>query len=126
MAIKYKLKPLEEGIEAFQNEDFSKAYTLLMPLAKAGYAKAQCYIASLYQGGFGVPVNGAKAVEWYLLAAKQEEKDERVSATAYNNLGTIYSTGMPGVPADIGRAKECWRQAVELGFDMIPNDWYEN
>jgi len=79
----YKLKPLEDGIEAFQNDNFSEAYTLLMPLAKAGYAKAQCYIASLYQGGFGVPVNGAKAIEWYRKAAEQYEKDERVSATAY-------------------------------------------
>jgi TPR repeat protein len=126
MAIRYKLKQLEDGIEAFQNEDFSKAYTLMMPLAKAGYAKAQCYIASLYHGGFGVPVNGAKAVEWYRKAAEQYEKYEHVSATAYNNLGTIYSAGMPGVPADIGIAKECWCQAAELGFEMIPNDWYEH
>jgi TPR repeat protein len=55
----YGLKQLENGIKAFENEDFSVAVTILMPLAKAGYAKAQCYIASMYQGGFGVPLDGS-------------------------------------------------------------------
>jgi TPR repeat protein len=122
----YELKQLENGIKAFENEEFSLAFTILIPLAKAGDAKAQCYIATMYQGGFGVPVDGYKAVEWYLLAAKQEENKERVSATAYNNLGTIYSTGMPGMPAHKSLAKEYWRKAAELGFEMIPSEWYKN
>jgi hypothetical protein len=29
---------------------------------------------------------------------------------------------MPGVPADIGMAKECWRKAAKFGFEMIPSE----
>ena len=95
-----------------------------MPLAEAGNAQAQCHVASMYQGGFGLPADGAKAVEWYLKAALQEEYAGRISGVAYNNLGTIYGTGMPGVQPDPAKAKEYWRKAVELGVEMIPKDWY--
>lgn len=115
-----RLKDLENGIEAFQNEDYSRAFSLLMPLAKAGFAQAQCYLASMYHGGFGVPVDGPKTVKWYRKAAAQGETQAHTSAVAYNNLGTIYSTGMPGVSADRSLARKCWRQAAELGFEMIP------
>ncbi|MBI1923937.1 sel1 repeat family protein [Candidatus Poribacteria bacterium] len=113
-------KDLEKGIEAFQNEDYSKAFSLLMPLAKAGFAQAQCYIASMYHGGFGVPVDGPKAVKWYRKAAAQGETQEHISAVAYNNLGTIYSAGMPGVSVDHRLTRKCWCKAAELGFEMIP------
>jgi TPR repeat protein len=111
---------LENGIEAFQNEDYSKAFSLLMPLAEVGLAQAQCYIASMYHGGLGVPVDGSKAVKWYRKAAELRDTASHISAVAYNNLGTIYSTGMPGVSADHRLARKCWRQDAELGFEMIP------
>lgn len=112
-------KELEEGIEAFEKEDYSRAFLLLMPLAQAGYAQAQCYVASMYQCGSGVPVDGALAVEWYYKAARQAETEQNISAIAYNNLGTIYNNGMPGVSANHSLARECWRKAVELGFEMM-------
>lgn len=124
--VKNRLEQLENGIKAFENDDFSRAFTLLSPLAQAGNAKAQCYIASMYQCGFGVPVDGSKAINWYRLAAEQQETKERVSATAYNNLGTIYSTGMLNMPANMSLAKEYWRKAAELGFEMIPPEWYKD
>jgi TPR repeat protein len=117
---------LNAGIEAFDREDYSEAYKLLIPLATAGYAQAQCYVASMYMGGYGVPLDGAKAIEWYEKAAMQEERMGRISAIACNNLGTIYSNGMPGVSADVKLAKKYWRKAVELGFDMIPKEWYDD
>jgi len=119
-------KQLEKGIKAFQNENFLDAYNLILPWAVSGYAKAQCYIATMYQCGLGVSINGVQAVKWYRKAAEQGEKYERISATAYNNLGTIFSVGMPGIQANIGMAKKYWRKAVELGFEMIPNNWYED
>jgi TPR repeat protein len=115
---------LKAAIKAFEEQSYQEAYRLLIPLAEAGNPQAQCYIASMYQGGFGVPVDGAKAVEWYLKAAVQQDRTERISAVAYNNLGTIYSAGMPGVASDAQLAKEYWRKAVELGFEMIPKEWY--
>lgn len=120
-----KQKQLLEGINAFDTEDYSRAMELLLPLAESGVASAQCYIASMYQGGFGVPMSGKAAIDWYLKAALQEEMEERVSATAYNNLATIYSTGMLDVYADRDMAKKYWKKASDLGFEMIPDEWLE-
>jgi TPR repeat protein len=87
--------------------------------------QAQVYLASLYQGGLGVPVDGIKAVEWYGKAAAQQINENRISALANHNLGTIYNTGLPGVVPDSTLAKQYWRRAAELGSDLIPKDWYE-
>jgi len=117
---------LKTGIKAFQEQNYDAAFRLLIPLAEGGNPQAQCYIASIYQGGFGVPVDGVKAVDWYLKAAAQEERTERISAIAYNNLATIYSTGLSGVRPDPRLAKKYWQRAAELGFETIPKEWYES
>jgi TPR repeat protein len=111
---------IRSGIEAYENQDYAEAFRLLIPLAQAGNPQAQCYVASMYQGGLGVPVDGPMAVEWYRKAAIQEERIEHISAVAFNNLATIYSVGMPGIPPDKELAEQCWRKASELGFKMIP------
>lgn len=115
-----KVENLQDGVTAFDNEEFSKSYDLLLPLAEEGNATAQCYIASMYQGGLGIPLDSNKAIEWYLKSAEQSVKEGHVSGTAYNNLAGIYSVGMPGVSANPDLAKEYWKRAEELGFEMIP------
>jgi TPR repeat protein len=109
---------LEKGIIAFHNESYFDAYSLLIPLAKDGCAKAQCYIASMYQNGFGVPISGLEAVKWYHKAAIQGNMEEHISAIAYNNLGTIYMTGMSEIPSNSKLAERYWSKAKELGFNM--------
>jgi TPR repeat protein len=73
----------------------------------------------MFQAGLGVEVDGPRALEWYLKAAEQGH------AIAYNNLGTIYHVGMPGVAADPAKARECYKKAVQLGFDMVPEQLLE-
>lgn len=90
-----------------------------MPFANKGLAEAQCMIGSMYHLSLGTTANGPEAVKWYCKAAEQGY------AVAYNNLGSLYTTGMPGVTADPSKARECYRKAAELGFEMIPKDWYE-
>lgn len=114
---------LKAGIKAFENEEYSEAMEQFMPLAEKGIVQAQCYIACIFQGGFGVPVNGQKAIKWYTKAAKQNVTDNNLSAIAYNNLATIYSTGLPGTPLNMELAKKNWSKAKALGFKMIPEDW---
>ena len=91
---------------------------MLIPLAERGYAQAQCYIASMHQLGLGVSVDGRKAVKWYTQAAKQEIKEEFISAIAYNNLATIYIVGTPGILPDRKRAEKYRQKARKLGFKM--------
>ena len=116
---------LSAGIVAYDAQDFREARRILMPLAEAGNPKAQCYVASMFQGGLGCAIDGEKAVEFFRKAAIQNEMDEKVSGLAYHNLGTIYSVGLPGIPANASLAKECWRKAGELGSNLTPRDWYD-
>lgn len=113
---------LEKGIRAFSKGNYTLALELLLPLAEAGNAKAQCYLGSMYQGGLGVPVDGQQAVKWFLRAAEQEVDAEHISATAYNNLATIYTTGVFGVNADTGLARGYAETAWRLGFRAGLND----
>lgn len=107
---------LEKGIGAFSKGNYILALELLLPLARAGNAKAQCYLGSMYQGGLGVPVDGQQAVKWFLMSAEQKVDAEHISATAYHNLATIYTTGLFGINADIGLARGYGDMAWRLGF----------
>ena len=114
------MNEFDDGLDAYQRGDYKHALHLLLPLANAGNAKAQCHIASMYQGGLGVPVSGQEAVKWYTKAAEQKDLEGKISGIAYNNLATIFFTGVPEIPADFMLAELYWRKAVELGFKMIP------
>ncbi|MBI4885295.1 MAG: sel1 repeat family protein [Actinobacteria bacterium] len=113
------MNKLKDGLYAYREGNYKRALRCLLPLAETGDATAQCYVASIYQGGLGVPADGQAAVTWYRKAAEQEVREERLSAIAYNNLATIFATGMPGVSRDPALAKQYWRKAAELGFEMI-------
>jgi hypothetical protein len=120
------MSKLDDGLKAYQQGDYVRALRFLLPLAEAGNAEAQCYVASMHQGGLGVLADGQEAVKWYRKAAEQEVREGKISATAYNNLATIFSTGIPGISPDPLLAKQYWRKAAELGFEMIPREWYES
>lgn len=121
-----KEQTLQDGLEAFDTGDYARSFSLLLPLAQMGMVKAQCFVGTMYFMGWGVAVDGPKAVEWYRKAAEQRVQAEKLSATAYNSLATIFCIGLPGVPVDRHLARECWRKAHELGFEMIPKTWYED
>jgi TPR repeat protein len=118
-----KNKELKKGLKAFDNKKFDEAFAILLPLAKNGIAQAQSLIAHMYMFGFGTDMDCTQAVKWYKKAAAQRE--EKVSAVAYNNLGTIYVCGMPGIKANRTLARKYWKKAYELGFTMIPKEWIE-
>ena len=103
----------DEGQAAYDNQDYSKAFGILLPHAEEGLAEAQCMIGSMYHLGLGIHVNGAMAVTWYRRAAEQGHP------LAYHNLGCLYHTGVPDLQPDPEKATECYRKAEEHGFDMI-------
>ena len=109
---------LLKAIDELERGNHAAAFELLVPLADAGNPKAQCNIATLYHLGLGVKTDGVKAIELYLKVAEQDIREEHLSGIAYNNLATIYFTGLPGVEPDKKKGEEYLARARQLGFEM--------
>jgi len=83
-----------------------------LPLAQAGSAEAQYYVARIYANGMsGVPFDYAKAAEWYQRAANQKY------GPAQQELGYLYESGL-GVPQDRLLGLNLQRQASGLGVEL--------
>jgi TPR repeat protein len=99
---------LASADSAFSRGDYAAVRQLMRPLADAGNAKAQNYLGLLYDNGYGVPRDDARAVAWYRKAAEQG------NAAAQYNLGRHYDNGH-GVPQDDAQAVAWYRKAAEHG-----------
>lgn len=109
---------LDKAIAHFNRGEYEPAFELLLPLAKKGNCQAQCYVGTAYQCGLGVPVDGLMAVKWYLQAAEQGVLEDHLSATAYNNLSQLFSTGSEKLVPDMKMASDYSKKARDLGFEM--------
>src|SRR5437660_7746144 len=109
---------LLEALENIEKHNYAVALDRLVVLAQADNPKAQCNLATLYHFGWGVNVDGRKAVELYLGVAEQNIREDHLSGLAYNNLATIYATGLPGMEPDLQKASQYLARARELGFEM--------
>src|SRR5476649_1856829 len=75
--------PNPEAEAAYERGDYRTAFTLWLPLAEQGSARAQMNIASMYEKGQFDAQDSAMALEWYRKAAEQSVKDnENGPATA--------------------------------------------
>jgi len=82
-----------QGVLAYNDGDYEAALELWQPCAEQGDAIAQSNLGYLYDNGFGVAQDYAKAVFWYGLAAEQGD------TFAQYSLGLYYGGG-GGVPQD--------------------------
>ena len=89
--------PLEDGIQAYHQEEYATAYRLLRPLAEQGNALAQVNVGILFGAGLSVPQDYAEALKWFRKATDQGQADARFS------LGIMYKNG-EGVPQDYVQA----------------------
>ena len=78
------MSSLEQGLAAYEAEQYKEAFEIFMPLAEAGNVDAQGAIAGMYFEGRGVEQNFDRAREWEQLAAEQGHP------IAQNNLGLMY------------------------------------
>lgn len=85
------------------------------PLAEQGNANAQYNMGVIYDRGYGVERDYAKARAWYEKAAAQGY------AKAAHNLGVIYQSGH-GVAADNERAAYWFKKAAKLGEPAAQNN----
>ena len=108
------MSDLEKGLAAFNNEDYTQAFTLLKPLAEQGNAESQCMIANMYHLGLGREMMILEAIKWYIKSAEQGY------AVASNNLAGIYLCGADDVAADRTEAEKWFQTAREQGFSHTP------
>jgi TPR repeat protein len=80
----------EDGVDAFNRGDYSRAAREWQPLANSGDSDAARNLARLYQQGLGVKTDLFKARQLYRLAAA------KCNATAQNNLGLMMLNGHGG------------------------------
>lgn len=85
------------------------------PTAESGDASAQYNMGVLYDRGYGVERDYAKALQWYEKAAAQHY------ARAEHNLGIMYKTGK-GVSRDVDRAAKWFRRGADDGQAASQNN----
>jgi len=110
---------LGEAVEAISNKAYDKALSILLPLAEVEVPGAVGMLGFLYQCGEGVELDAPKAVEFLTKAVALGD------GTAAHNLGTVYSTGLPGVAQDTEKSKYYYRKAKEMGAQYAPDEFYE-
>ena len=60
--------PYEDGMAAYQREDYATALQIWHQLAGQGDAEAQFYLGVMYRDGMGVPQDLVQAIMWYNIA----------------------------------------------------------
>jgi TPR repeat protein len=100
---------LAKGLAAYDVGDYETSLAECQPLAEAGDPVAQFCVARLYANGFGVPMDDAVALHWYVAAAAQGH------AEAQFNLAVFTENGW-GVEMDSLAAAKLYRQAADQGF----------
>ena len=98
----------EEGLNAYEQNDYQKALQEWRPLAEQGDAASQYKLGYMYAYGRGVARDAAKAVKWYIKAAEQG------NAEAQFNLGSWFDLGLGGVK-DAAKAVHWYTKAAEQG-----------
>lgn len=97
-----------QGAQAFQSEDFARAYDLWLPLARAGDAEAQFGVAVIAGNGYGpfadepTEQRDAVSVQWMRKSASQR------FSPATDWMADAYANGWSGLAVDMDRSN-CWR-----------------
>ncbi len=115
----------QKAKRAYDNDKYATAIKLLLPMAKAGDAKAQVLLGRIYEmpdGRDGIKKNLTKAQFWFEKAVKQDY------TLAYRALGFhLVGTGknpkrglrILKVAAERGDAQAQWG----MGFYLMSSDW---
>jgi len=98
----------ENGRNAYITGDYTKALTILKPLAEAGDPNAQKIMGIMYDYGQGVAKDPKQALYWYTLSANQGDP-----AVQYQ-VGAKYFRG-DGVQQDYHEAGKWWELAANGG-----------
>lgn len=99
------------GLIAQKRGDHVAAAKSFLKAAEAGDITSLFYIGRAYEFGTGVPLDYAKAMEWY---TKSASRGDIIASDGMVGMAGLYETGK-GVPQDLDHAVEIYRGAAELG-----------
>jgi len=105
----------QDGLRAYDREDYKTALGKWKPLAEQGAPKAQFKLGDMYNFGEGVTKNHEEAVKWYRFSAEHGNSD------AQNNLGVNYENGR-GVRQNHKEAAKWYRFSAEQGNSEAQNN----
>ena len=88
---------VEQGVQAYQSDDYDTAKAILVPLAEVGHPKAMNMVGKMYSKGKGYSKNRNLACDWY------ERSAEAGYVSGQTNIGTCLYWGS-GRPKDIAKA----------------------
>ena len=99
---------LNDGIAAYQSNDYGTAFAKFKKAAEAGNADAQGRLASMYAVGHGVPQDFVQAYKWFNIAASTEtDKEERDRSVSNRDLVSGKMT--PNQIAEAQRLAREWK-----------------
>ena len=99
------LENLRKFDKAIEDDDYTNAFKLLLPLAEQGQENAQSLVGTFYQHGLGTKKDMKLAFKWYLRSA------ERGASDGQNNVGYCYKFGK-GVKKNLTTAFEWFKKAA--------------
>jgi len=99
---------VQRGSEAYQSEDYSRAFGLLLPAALKGDPVAQHRVGVMYFMGQGVAQDAAEATRWFRKAAEQGQGESQYS------MGMRYLLG-ESVMRDPSEAVRWFKLAADQG-----------
>jgi len=102
---------LEDAVDAYYKQDYSKALVHFKIAAAQGLADAQLKLAHMYNNGQGVPQDYVEAARLYKLAAAQGHIGAQL------NLGFMYEVG-EGVAQNFIQAHAWYNLAAAQGLDL--------
>ena len=94
--------------DVYQAKDYDAAYQQLLPLARAGHAKAQQLVGYMCRKGWGVQQDFSRAFLWLSRAADQG------LASSITQLGMMFDEG-EGVPQNYRRSHALYVEAADKG-----------
>lgn len=97
-----------EGLRLFYLQKYDEAAALLTRTAEAGDAKAQHFLAMMYENGNGIERDFAKAAYWYGRTAAQGDREAQLTYAMICALGK-------GVEADLAAACHWATRALHQG-----------
>lgn len=98
----------EDGAAAYAAKDYAAAIEEWTPLAKAGDAKAQFALGTLYRHVLAGRADKKTAAKWLKLAADRNHTGAQIALAEMNAVGE-------GVPKDESTSAEWYRAAANLG-----------
>ncbi len=104
---------LNDGITAFEMQEYDKSMALIKPLAEQGDPEAQYFMATFYWYGTGVTRSAPIAQKWFAKALTTwQSAADAGDADAMVEVSRMYNSGL-GVERDVDAALKWLHMALE-------------